>query len=281
MDSMLHQTSAIKNATVSDAFIQKATSTFSEGRFRDLIRILRTTQPEITIGSTPVTKISWLGSGGFKAVYDIEIEGEHYAITIPNAIHDPFVLIQNWPYILNEAENTDRMRDMGFYTNSLSKIIRININNITLPALIMHRYCDLPLEVRDNKNPVSSIGTTRILPPEVVPGAIPKYLKPFAEDIRRLIANNVHVNPESINLCVVDEQPHLYFNDLSKTKFEEIPEKLKPQMIHNYAHDAISAMTRGITEKEYKESKKYLRERHDYLVEALSSETISHMSYSV
>ncbi len=264
-------TNPLEDTAISRSFLTRAAATFDERHFKDLLDILRTKQLEITIGNTPVTAISWLGSGGFKTVHDIEIENEHYAITLPNAIHDSFTLMKQWSTILNEAENTNKMREMGLYTNSLSEIVQININGIPFPALLMHRYRDLPFEVRDNKNPVSSIGNTRILPPEVLIGSIPSCLKPFAEDIRRLITNNVHVRPESINLCVVNEQPHLYFNDLGMATFEPIPEEAKEEMIHSYVHDAISAMTRGITEKEYKESKKYLRERHDYLVEALSA----------
>lgn len=270
-------TNSIENTAVSRSFLTRAAATFDERHLKDLLDILRTKKLEITVGTTPISSLSWLGSGGYKAVHDVEIEDEHYALTLPNAIHDSFVLMKQWSIILNEAENTNKMREMGFYTNSLSEIVQTNINGIPFPALLMHRYRDLPFEIRDNKNPISSTGNTRILPPEVLLGSIPGYLKPFAEDIRRLIANNVHVGPESVNLCVVNEEPHLYFNDLGMATFESISEETKEKVIHSYAHDAISAMTRGITEKEYKESKQYLRERHDYLVEALSAEVTSGM----
>src|SRR5487761_1858148 len=58
-----------------------------------------------------------LGSGGTKAAYDASVNGEHFALALPNTTDDTRTALDKWQVALHEPEATNRMREMGFMVN--------------------------------------------------------------------------------------------------------------------------------------------------------------------
>ena len=94
----------------------------------------------------------FLGSGGSKEVFDIEVGGEHYAVALCG-LHDmPERIIQKWGNILKEPVNTASLRERGFYVNELCEVKNIKVNGLEFPALMMKRFEDHPFKIYDSKN---------------------------------------------------------------------------------------------------------------------------------
>lgn len=229
----------------------------SQGETQALIETRRAGRLDVMIGNENIVLAQQLGSGGSKEVYDAEVGGVHYALAIPGTVDDAPVTIDKWKKILNEPANTARFRELGFYANRLCELVKAKINEIDFPALIMQRYEDLPFEVRDSKNPKSSVGDTRIIPKGIDVSQIPGLIQPLAGDIKGLLTQNVKVGSDAFNLAVVNGRPRIYFNDLGGAKFESLPQSDIETVTNYYITSALAAFVNGLTEAEYQEYKGY------------------------
>lgn len=260
---------------VNPAELAKEEVVVSKEMIANLLEVMKHEQLAITIADVEASAVSWLGSGGSKTVYDIVIGNEHFAFSLPNAIDDVATIMRKWQDVLNEPTATDHIRKMGFFTNSLSQIVQSTVNGVPFPGLLMRRYADLPFEIRDNKNPVSSTGTTRIIPPGTATKDIAALLKPIANDIRMLLGHNVHIGRDAINLCIANGQPRLFFNDLGTARFEVTPSDNPANTVRFYVDASVSAVTSGLTTQEYNEYGEYFELHRDALCEALYQDASS------
>ncbi|MCX6755681.1 MAG: hypothetical protein NT068_04080 [Candidatus Nomurabacteria bacterium] len=193
-----------------------------------------------------------IGAGGSKEVYEVKINNASYALAIPHAgIDSSNKILEKWQTVLKEPDNTNHLRKMGFYTNDFIQTIPVSINNINFPALIMKRYEDLPFEIRDSKNIHSSIGSSKLISKQPTQEEIVQVMDNIIKEIVALIKHGVILHKDSFNLCVVNGQSHLYFNDLGNTKFETIDQKEYTKYITGYTSFAMNAFLNGLTDEEY------------------------------
>ncbi len=231
---------------------------------RRILETRRGLPPEISVGGESISLERKLGSGGSKEVYDIQIGDLHYALAIPGNIDSAEIVADKWQRVLREPISTTRLRDAGFRVNPLSELIGVELDGISFPALIMRRYEDLPFDVRDAKNPRSSIYREKIRSFDV-----DKDLERIGETIKSLAQKNIKTGGDSFNLFVDGEGLDLYFNDLGSCKFEEIPADKLKGVLEYYAMAASAALMNGFSEEEYSVLKDSLDE--DELIEKISS----------
>ena len=115
----------------------------------------------------------------------------------------------------------------------------------------MTRFQYTPYEIRDSKNPKSSIGETKILQAEYSSEALEQSFENILSDIEVLLRNHIKLNRDNFNLAVFDGKAHLFFNDLGTAKFENIlPERLE-NYIDGYVSYCLQTFINCITEEEY------------------------------
>jgi|GEM_PF-2534437 len=219
---------------------------------------------ELTHRGRPIelTSDEPIGTGGSKEVYSAKIGNEHYALAIPASDIDvPSVIKEKWEIVLREPENTEQLKRLGFYTNDLLRTEVVQINGTDFPAVVMHRFEDLPFEVRDSKNRSSSTGQTEIFPGAANPANIPDRLRHITAEVKSLLQNGVRIGLDSFNLCVIKGEPHLYFNDLGTARFQPFTEEDYRHYVNVYSNAAAWALINGCTETEYQQVKDYLDER--------------------
>lgn len=93
-----------------------------------------------------------LGSGGSKEVYDIELNGAHYALGICGIQDAPERVVEKWKIVLQEPQNTKFLRDQGFLVNEVCEIKPIKVSGTDFPGLLMKRFQDHDFRIFDSKN---------------------------------------------------------------------------------------------------------------------------------
>lgn len=200
-----------------------------------------------------------LGEGGSKSVFDLDLEGERFALALPNPVDTPDVIEEKWANVLNEPANTALVRDMGIRVNTMSVIKPVKMEGLQVDGLMMHRFEDLPFEVRDSKNPLSSTGRTKLFSERRYNQVtLLRQLEPILEEIRRLIQGGVVVGRDSFNLAVDHTEAHLFLNDLGGMRIQSIKPGEEERYKRYYFESAVGALINGLTEEEYQSSKEFL-----------------------
>ncbi|HSX06484.1 MAG TPA: hypothetical protein VLG92_02085 [Candidatus Saccharimonadia bacterium] len=206
---------------------------------------------QVTLDDTAVNIQGTLGSGGTKTAYDVSINGEAFALALPNTVDDTGIALDKWEVALREPQATDRMREMGFIVNPICEVLPATINGVTFPAIKMTRYQDMPIQIRDGKNGNSSIIEDDLLPSDIRKGSFMDRTSGIRGDIAALIKNNVSIGRDSFNICVVDGQMRLYFNDLAQAKFEPIDNERVEEYAEFYSKLAVGTIMNGMSYEEF------------------------------
>ncbi len=192
-----------------------------------------------------------LGSGGSKEVFDIEIDGKHYALGICGIQDASDAILEKWRVVLQEPANTEYLRQRGFLVNELCDIKETDVNGTPFPGIIMRRYQDLPFRVFDSKNVgsegISIIGKDTQLNDEIML----EILGQVIDEIVRLIQNGIQLDKDNFNLAEWQGAIHLYLNDLGTMKVSEIPQNDFQRYIKHYTMYAINAFVNGVTNDTY------------------------------
>jgi hypothetical protein len=193
-----------------------------------------------------------LGSGGSKEVYDVTVDGEHFALALSktNGFTEDKV-IEAWSQVLNEPVNTDRLRGLGFYVNNLCKVVPVTVNGYGFPGLLMIRYSDHDFSIYDSKNPQGRYH--ELIKPEaqVTDEEALQLFAPIGIEILRLVQNGAQLGRDCFNLCDVSGVPHLYFNDLGHVAFETISRGDSEAYVNEYVSAAIGAFVNTVSERTY------------------------------
>lgn len=217
-------------------------------------------QRTITVEGRLGTAQRLLGSGGSKSVFDLDLGGERFALALPNPIDSPDVIEEKWARVLNEPGNTALIRAMGIRVNTLSVTKPVKMEGLQVDGLMMHRYEDLPFEVRDSKNPLSSTGkTTLVSEGGYNESTFRDQLVPMVEEIRRLVQGGVVVGSDSFNIAIDRSKVHLFLNDLGSMRIGDIKPGDEERYKRYYFESAVSALINGLTESEYQGSKTFLK----------------------
>lgn len=213
-----------------------------------LLDSLRAKHYDIRQGTDVVEIVGPLGKGGSKIVYAALLGDQTFALALPNTVDGEQAMQKKWAPVLQEPENTQRIRALGIPTNTTCELMPLSVNGVLFPALRMARYEDLPFEVRDSKNRESSIFTTETLPAGPLDATTFRTLfQGAAEDIVTLVRNNVTLSIDSFNICLEEGRLRLYLNDLGTAKFEPIPPTSIPTVCRYYAIAAIDAFLNALS----------------------------------
>lgn len=192
-----------------------------------------------------------LGSGGSKTVYDAVVDGEPFALALPNTTDDVQKMRQKWQNVLKEPDNTEKVRGLGLYTNPTCEVVPTSINGVIFPALKMARYQDLPFPIVDSKNVTSSTVNGNLLPGTLTIDAYQELMASILPDLEIMIKNGVQVGSDSINICLIEGKPRIYLNDLGTAVFKPFQDDQIPQVAEMYISNANGAFLNGLTEPEY------------------------------
>jgi hypothetical protein len=230
----------------------------SEKSMGDVLSFERSGDLSMSLASEKIDISGELGNGGSKKVYDVTIRGHNFALALPNAIDDTKTAAAKWKDALGEPENTERLRALGFITNSLCGIIPLEVNGTSFPALIMRRYQDEEFEIRDSKNPTSSVGQTPIIPEGSQATEVPRLIETLARDIANLIKENIRLKRDNFNICILNGELRIYLNDLGVVDYEEIGSEEEEAFINSYTEHTVTAFINALAEEEYQLHKQYL-----------------------
>jgi len=208
----------------------------------------------LSIDGVEATVSKKLGSGGSKEVYDVTISDHSYALALPGTVDHVETIIQKWRKVLQEPDNTDRLRDLGFYVNDFCRIIPVIVNGDEFPALIMRRYSDHDFPIYDSKNPQGRYHELIKMGEQVTDESALLLFASIGDEITNLIKSGAKLGRDCINLCDIDGVPHLYINDLGAAKFEKIPDENLKWYVDHYISAVLGAFVNTVTEEAYREN---------------------------
>lgn len=206
----------------------------------DLLSFLRKPDKlKLKIGGLPVRIHEVLGKGGSKTVYDIGTDAGRYALALPNSVDEPIVVREKWRKVLREPANAVSVRKLGLCTNTLCVTLPVSINGVGFLGLLMRRYVDLPYEVVDSKNRLSSTSSGLIIPDG---GLEAKTFIPFfssvVEDCATLLRNGMLLGSDCFSFCQDRSQARPFFNDLG-AGMEVVKEKFSETDIRHYSREYV------------------------------------------
>jgi hypothetical protein len=142
--------------------------------------------------------------------------------------------------------------------NNRCDVETIGVDSTEFPAIVLTRYQDLAVEVRDRKNPSSSVVKGNIFPPVLDLGCLIEHSQGLIADTAKLVTHGVSVGGDSFNLCRDSEGLRLYLNDLSTAGFEELNEQDAAVYASQAAQYALDALLGGLSWEEYQLHKEFL-----------------------
>jgi hypothetical protein len=205
-------------------------------------------KPIVRIGNEVIFINGRIGNGGTKSVYDVEIGYQPYALALPNAHDHVQNMIKKWAAVLNEPHHTDRLRALGLVVNPDMRLLPVEVFGIPFQALQMTRFRDLTWEVRDHKNPSSSVFRTQLIPPEgLTPTNFRDLFQGVLSDLRTLAVNRIGLQGDSINLAVTNGVARLFLNDLGKINWDL---SFTAEVCRNYVIAGVAAFHQALTREE-------------------------------
>lgn len=194
----------------------------------------------------------FLGSGGSKEVFDVEIGEEHYAVALCGLQDTPERVIQKWESVLKEPVNTALLKARGFYVNDMCEVRNIRVNGVEFPALVMKRFEDHSFEIYDSKNIGKNANRLFDERTELSDEKMMSLMSPISDEIIRLVRDGIRLGRDNFNLCVSEDQMHLYFNDLGPTRVEPFLDDEKKRVIAHYVMYAVGAVVSSVNEETYR-----------------------------
>jgi hypothetical protein len=224
-----------------------------EERYGALQTALQSDTPKITHDGRPVVIYRELGSGGTKTVYDARLDSGRVAMGVPNSTGSAFSIMHKWSRALTEPDTTSRLRDLGLAVNTRCDVVPVAVDNTPLDSIVMHRYGDLPYEVRDSKNLHSSSFRSDIFHDTVANHTeIAGRLDPMVADIHTLLTHGVRLYRDSFNLRrEQDGALGFYFNDLGDARIEPFTPEDRLLAVQRYSSLGVTALTEGLTPQEF------------------------------
>lgn len=209
----------------------------------------------LEIDGVSTESLKFLGSGGSKEVYDAEVGGKHFAVGICGIQDTPERIIEKWEVVLKEPENTDFLRNQGFYVNEYCQIQNIRVNGFEFPAIVMKRFQDHQFKIFDSKNIGKNNNPIADRETDLNDDKMITIMQPVVNEVARLIKNGIRVGRDNFNLCLSNGEIHLYFNDLGPMKTEAFTKEDAPRIIEQYTMYAVSAFINSVNQDTYKNNK--------------------------
>jgi len=224
----------------------------------EMLQGMRDGKHDIKVNGEPVEVIRPLGAGGTKKVFDVALGGNRVALALPNDVDGVIRMKQKWENIMHEPENTNRVRALGIPTNTVCETVPITLNGVPFDALRLTRYEDLPFQVLDGKNRLSTEYAGSVLPEQLDSESFQALFGGIVTDTATLISNGVHLGRDSFNVCVVDNGLRLFLNDLGSARFEPFEPGEIDHVSQQYTISTLDAFVNGLNEEEYQRHKGFL-----------------------
>ena len=135
--------------------------------------------------------------------------------------------------------------------NTRCEVTPISVDGTLFPAITLTRYADLPVEVRDHKNPSSSIeGDIFAKTPTL--GDFIEASRGLAHDTAALVRHGVLLGGDLFNLERDQYGLHLFLNDLANAKIGNLREEAAAAYAAQASMWAVGALLNGLSWEEYK-----------------------------
>ncbi|MDD3012435.1 MAG: hypothetical protein PHC34_01885 [Candidatus Gastranaerophilales bacterium] len=194
----------------------------------------------------------FLNSGGTKAVYQVKINDTPYAIAICSRANYPELQAQKWRNALNEPKNTEILRNLGLRVNDISEIYPIKINGYNFPAIRMKPYSSHSFQIFDVKERSHNINPVIDAKDHVDNEKCAGFFSQISKEIAILLANNISLKSDSINLCFDKGNLHLFFNDLDmKNLINPDISKNSAKYAEYYSQNAVLAFLKNFNDKSF------------------------------
>ena len=239
--------------------------TLDPASFDACLGSIRSGNFQISQDDTPIEIYGKLGSGGgTKTVYDASLDAERFALALPNTTDGTETALAKWRVALHEPNVTDTMRDMGFVVNPTCEVMPVNISGTPFPAIRMTRFQDMPIQVRDGKNHSASVIESDIFAGSLELTSFMDRTADIRSDIIALIRSGVSIGRDSFNVCLIDGQLRLFFNDLASAKFGPVDSERREEYADFYSKFAIGAIKNGMSHDEFQHNKNFFDEHFGF-----------------
>lgn len=197
-------------------------------RLEGVIEALRGDEFDLSIEGEAVVVNGVLGDGGTKRVYDVTFnDGNRYALALPNGdVDGAFVMSGKWNDVLTEPPVAEKIRPLGVWTHPLMEAVGVKVNGFPFTAIKMSRYQDLPVSVRDRKDPFFKLKPSPY-PLKLDKETLRNTFRPMFEDLVVLARNGVSVGGDSLIMCWEDAEraeearARVFLHDLSCIDFDQ------------------------------------------------------------
>jgi hypothetical protein len=207
---------------------------------------------QLTAGGSEVFIKGVLGAGGgTKTVYDAFSDGEAFALALPNPTDNEQTAYRKWQVALNEPAMTDQLRDLGLVVNPDCQVWPVEINDTPFPAIKMLRYQDMPLQIRDGKNPTFSTIEHDLFPDNLDLSSFLEKTEGVRKDIAVLVKNGLVLNKDSFNICILNEEIRVFFNDLGDAQLKPSNHNTPEDYVAQYSLYAIGVLKNAMSEPEW------------------------------
>ncbi len=167
-----------------------------------------------------------VSQGGTKKVFKINIKGKGFAIAVPAESYQ----VERWDTALKETQSTEQLRQLGFNTLSYHKNVLVEIDGVTVPAIVMPLFDDLDGHIADDKSAYNldsfiddMVVKDQITGKELQVKEIPDeevffgVLQHAIREVAALVKNKIYLEPDSINYQISESgDVELFLFDLPK-----------------------------------------------------------------
>lgn len=227
-------------------------------------------EPVILVDGDETEVHQYLGGGGSKEVYDVEIDGEGYALGLLK-FSDPEEGFQSdfWE-APSEPEFIDRARDSDIPTYDVYERACVEIDGKRQPAFLMTRDQDHEYPVYDSKD---GDRNHTLLNDITTRDQLLDLVDPMATDISGMIGAGIPAGLDSFNICEIDGEPRVFYTDPPAEEIQDVNESEIAGYYSDYAlvalvntaepeafrNDAVENLT---DRSEYRDSvENYLKQR--------------------
>ena len=178
----------------------------------------------------------YLGGGGSKEVYDIDIDGSRYALGIMKFPDPEKGFEYDFWAMPSEPEFIERARDAGIQTYDNYERAKLEIEGQEHPAFLMTRDQDHQNPVYDSKN---AVDRHDMLNQVTTRDQLLDVLDPLSDDIAGMIAKDIPAGRDSFNISEVDSSSRVFYTD---PPTEEIQQTGDAELAGYYSDYALTAL---------------------------------------
>jgi len=193
-------------------------------------------EPDIFVEGKETELRLYLGGGGSKEVYDVDIDGDRYALGILKFSDPEGGFESDYWQAPSEPEFVDEARDSDIPTYEIYQRVNLDVEGISHPAFLMTRDQDQENPVYESKNNVQKHDFLNEVNNR---NELLKILEPLAADIARMTENEIPAGLDSFNISEIDGLPTVFYTDPPTSEIQDVD---KSTLLSYYTDYALAAM---------------------------------------